>query len=157
MVPRQHRVGRRNLHGILAGVLGGTAGLTLQFILLRLFDLGPRLTELHPGLIEGVGAGEIVVYVLFILAESAVAGFLYSVLHPLLPGRAWLKALIFGAALWVFVNLLPLLVREAVVDGGLLPAAACWSAAWLLFILVQTEVTAVFYRLLRSKRGGDGG
>ncbi|HDR06256.1 MAG TPA: hypothetical protein ENN88_01340 [Candidatus Coatesbacteria bacterium] len=141
--------------GVVAGLAGGAASLFSQFFLRTALDLGPRLSDLYPELFGTPVGWDILFYCLFILAESALLGYLYALLEPRLPGGVWLKGLIFGLGLWVAVNLLPLLGASALLHEPLEVSLTFWSLTWLVFILVQALVTALSFQGLTARRS-DG-
>ncbi len=137
---------------LAAGLIGGGASLLAQFLVRGVFDLGPGIGDLYPGLAGGLGFWDAVIYGLFFLIEAVAAAYVYGLLARKLPRRVWLKGLIYGGLLWAAVNLLPLLGLTAFLEDQPFPRLAHWSLTWLVFILVQTLTTAAVYHSGRSKR-----
>ncbi|MCX7022485.1 MAG: hypothetical protein NTW26_09485 [bacterium] len=141
----------------MAGLAGGAASLVSQLFLRTTLDLGPRLSDLYPELFGRLTGWDVFIYCLFILAEGALVGYLYAHLQHRLPGGGWLKGLVFGAGLWIAVNLLPLVGLSALFQGPAEGELTLWSLTWLGLILIQSWVTALFFQVLTSpgNRRGD--
>lgn len=146
-------VGRR---GALAGLIGGLTGLLVQLLLRGAFNIGPRLTDLLPDLFNPLADADILIYAIFILLESSVAGFLYAQSRERLPGNVWVRGLSFGALLWLVVNLLPLIGASAMMELPSVEVITGWSLLWLFFIEVQSLATALaFQGLTRLSKKQD--
>ncbi len=143
--------------GVVAGLAGGAASLVSQLFLRTALDLGPRLSDLYPELFGRLTGWDVFVYCLFILAEGALVGYLYAHLQRRLPGGVWLKGLVFGVALWIAVNLLPLLGFSALFQGPAEAELTLWSLTWLALIIIQSCVMSLCFQGLTAlgRRGGD--
>ncbi len=135
---------------------GGAASLVSQLFLRTVMDLGPRLSDLYPEFFGPLTGWDIFIYCLFILAEGALVGYLYAHLQQKLPGGGWLKGLIFGAGLWIAVNLLPLFGFTAFFQGPMEENLTFWSLTWLGLILIQSVAMSLSYQGLKKMgRGGS--
>jgi hypothetical protein len=142
--------------GVVAGLAGGAASLLSQLFLRTALDLGPRLSDLYPELFGRLSGWDVFVYCLFILAEGALVGYLYAHLQGRLPGGGWLKGLLFGAGLWVAVNLLPLVGFSAFFQGPAEGELTLWSLTWLGLILIQSWVMSLCFQGLTTPGRGSG-
>lgn len=142
--------------GVIAGLAGSAASLVSQLFLRTAMDLGPRLSDLYPQLFGPLTGSDIFIYCLFILAEGALAGYIYAHLQGKLPGGVWIKGLTFGAGLWIAVNLLPLVGFTAFFLGPVEENLTLWSLTWLGLILIQSVAMSLCFRGL-SKLGRGGG
>jgi hypothetical protein len=144
--------------GVVAGLAGGAASLVSQLFLRTALDLGPRLSDLYPELFGSLTGGDVFVSCVFILAESALVGYIFAHLQHKLPGGGLLKGFVFGAGLWIAVNLLPLIGFTALFQGPVEEDLTLWSLTWLGLILVQSLATSLsFQGLVRLSRGRRDG